>query len=30
MGKQIVEMAVEAASMELPDTKSLKLKWPEG
>jgi ferredoxin-NADP reductase len=30
MGKQIAEMSVEAATMELPDTKTLKLKWPDG
>jgi toluene monooxygenase electron transfer component len=30
MAKQIVEMPVEAATMELPDTKTIKLKWPEG
>jgi ferredoxin-NADP reductase len=30
MAKQIVEMVVESAIMELPDTKTLKLKWPEG
>src|SRR5581483_5061241 len=30
MPKQIVEMVVETATMELPDTKTLKLKWPEG
>lgn len=30
MAKQIVEMVVESATMELPDTKTLKLKWPEG
>jgi ferredoxin-NADP reductase len=30
MAKQIAEMVVEAATMELPDTKSLKLQWPEG
>src|SRR5271154_1851944 len=30
MAKQIVEMLVEAATMELPDTKTLKLQWPEG
>ncbi|MGP8199730.1 MAG: ferredoxin--NADP reductase [Limisphaerales bacterium] len=30
MAKQIVEMLVETATMELPDTKSLKLRWPEG
>ena len=30
MAKQIVEMLVESATMELPDTKTLKLQWPEG
>jgi ferredoxin-NADP reductase len=30
MPKQIAEMLVEAATMELPDTKTLKLQWPEG
>ncbi len=30
MPKQIVEMTVETATMELPDTKTLKLQWPEG
>ena len=30
MAKQIVEMVVETATMELPDTKTLKLRWPEG
>jgi ferredoxin-NADP reductase len=30
MVKQIVEMQVEAATLELPDTKSLRLRWPEG
>ncbi|MGA2747512.1 MAG: FAD-binding oxidoreductase [Verrucomicrobiota bacterium] len=30
MGKQITEMVVESATMELPDTKTLKLKWPDG
>lgn len=30
MAKQIVEMTIEAAPMELPDTKTLRLKWPEG
>jgi ferredoxin-NADP reductase len=30
MAKQIVEMLVESATMELPDTKTLKLLWPEG
>ena len=30
MPKQIVEMEIESAKMELPDTKTLRLKWPEG
>lgn len=30
MAKQIVEMLVETATMELSDTKTLKLQWPEG
>jgi ferredoxin-NADP reductase len=30
MAKQIAEMEVEIATMELPDTKTLRLKWPEG
>jgi ferredoxin-NADP reductase len=30
MAKQIAEMAVEAATMELPDTKTLRLQWPPG
>ncbi|MDB6057051.1 MAG: hypothetical protein JWO95_895, partial [Verrucomicrobiales bacterium] len=30
MAKQIVEMVVETATMELPDTKTLRLQWPEG
>jgi ferredoxin-NADP reductase len=30
MAKQIVEMRVESATMELADTKTLKLRWPEG
>ncbi len=30
MAKQIVEMVIEKATMELPDTKTLRLKWPEG
>jgi ferredoxin-NADP reductase len=30
MPKQIAEMLVETATMELPDTKTLKLQWPEG
>lgn len=30
MAKQIAEMEVELATMDLPDTKTLKFKWPEG
>src|ERR1043166_1608536 len=30
MPKQIVEMPIETALMELPDTKTIRLKWPEG
>ncbi len=30
MAKQIVEMTIESAAMELPDTKTLHLKWPDG
>jgi ferredoxin-NADP reductase len=30
MAKVIAEMLIDAATMELPDTKTLKLKWPEG
>jgi ferredoxin-NADP reductase len=30
MAKITAEMVVESAHMELPDTKTLKLKWPEG
>src|SRR5262249_38927646 len=30
MPKQIVEMEIESVKMELPDTKTLRLKWPEG
>lgn len=29
MPKIIAEMEIEAATMELPDTKTLKLKWPQ-
>ena len=29
MPKQIVEMEIETVKMELPDTKTLHLKWPE-
>jgi ferredoxin-NADP reductase len=30
MAKIIAEMSVDAVTMELPDTKTIKLKWPEG
>jgi ferredoxin-NADP reductase len=30
MAKPIVEMEVEKARMELPDTKTIRLKWPPG
>src|ERR1700742_1142458 len=30
MPKEILEMPVELATLELPDTKTLRLKWPEG
>ena len=30
MAKLIAEMMIETATMELPDTKTIKLKWPEG
>src|SRR3954465_12084976 len=30
MAKQIVEMAVESVKMELLDTKTVRLKWPDG
>src|SRR5579863_10444717 len=30
MAKQIAEMVIESAVMELPDTKTIRLKWPEG
>jgi len=30
MPKQIVEMAIESVTMELPDTKTIRLKWPDG
>ena len=30
MAKVIAEMLVETATMELPDVKTLRLKWPEG
>src|SRR5262250_2193092 len=30
MAKQIAEMQVSAVKMELPDTKTVRLEWPEG
>ena len=30
MAKQIVEMEITSAKMELPDTKTVTFKWPEG
>jgi len=30
MPKIITEMAIDAARMELPDTKTIRLRWPEG
>jgi ferredoxin-NADP reductase len=30
MGKLIAEMEIESAVMELPDTKTIRLKWPDG
>src|SRR5215475_1428966 len=30
MAKNIAEMVVEATHMELPDTKTVRLKWPQG
>ena len=30
MAKEILEMSIEKATLELPDTKTLKLKWPDG
>jgi ferredoxin-NADP reductase len=30
MAKLIAEMVIEAVHMELPDTKTIRLKWPEG
>src|SRR5438874_11956896 len=30
MGKVIVEMEIELVTMELPDTKTIRLKWPPG
>ena len=30
MAKLIAEMLIDAVHMELPDTKTIRLKWPEG
>ena len=30
MAKQTVEMVIESVAMELPDTKTVRLRWPEG
>src|SRR5260221_11106177 len=30
MGKVIVEMEVESVQVELPDTQTIRLKWPAG
>ena len=30
MAKQIAEMLIESITMELPDTKTIRLKWPDG
>lgn len=30
MAKQIVEMEIESVKMELPDVKTIRLKWPDG
>src|SRR5260221_13322515 len=30
MAKAIAEMVIESAVMELPDTKTIRLKWPAG
>src|SRR5205085_9293447 len=30
MGKAIVEMQIETVTVELPDTKTIRLKWPAG
>ena len=30
MAKKPIEMLIESATMELPDTKTIHLKWPEG
>ncbi|MDB6055908.1 MAG: Oxidoreductase FAD/NAD(P)-binding domain protein, partial [Verrucomicrobiales bacterium] len=30
MAKIIAEMVIEKTTMELPDTKTLRFKWPDG
>ncbi len=30
MAKQTVEMVIESVTLELPDTKTIRLQWPEG
>lgn len=30
MAREILEMPVESVTMELPDTKTIRLKWPDG
>jgi len=30
MAREAIEMAIEAVTPELPDTKTIRLKWPEG
>jgi ferredoxin-NADP reductase len=30
MAKEILEMLIESVTLELPDTKTLRLKWPDG
>ena len=30
MPKSVTEMVIESAAMELPDTKTIRLKWPQG
>jgi ferredoxin-NADP reductase len=30
MAREILEMPVEVATLELPDTKTIRLKWPDG
>jgi ferredoxin-NADP reductase len=30
MAKEVIEMPIELATMDLPDTKTIRLKWPDG